>query len=276
MNDEDETFTILNTASFLLSLLTILYAKLFSVGVRLCHIYTHGKSIQAFIDMDTNRLICTHGHTHTCARTQTADWLWCGGLCQLHANPVFCNPLESCFYSFSTSLCLFLFSSLSFCFPRHQHHHHPPPPMKHSHTRTHTQARRLMWTRPPARLQKVVFISGLLAPECMDSCLSPLPPSLSLSLPVSLSHSSSSCSLPSPQRLSSCWSSLRCSGKSIVCVLECACVCFLSSRCGVHPFSVLLAHNISNTPADRFMDRHTHTQHLMRPHRSLIHVSSQV
>lgn len=143
--------------------------------------------------------------TKTRTHTQTADWHWCGGSCQLHANPVFCNPLESCSYSPSTSLSL-VFPSPSVS-----------PTTSHLHqSSTHTCTD---------------WCEHIHQPEHRRLCLFPACQPLNARIAVflyhsSLSLSSSAClSLPSftlfsPQRLSSCWSSLRCSGKSIVGVIK--------------------------------------------------------
>lgn len=199
---------------------TILYAKCYSVGVRWCRIYTHSERIQGFRDTGTSRLPCSHRHKDR--YSQTAEWHWCGGLCQLHANPVFCSPPESCSYSFSTSLCLFLsHPSLSLSpLLLSPHHHRCHPPVRHTHLHTHIHSD--VNTSTSQNTEGCVYFRHA-SPECMDSCLSPLPP-LCLSLLLS------SCSLPSPQRLSSCWSCLRCSGKSIVCVWVCSWGCVFSYK----------------------------------------------
>lgn len=63
--------------------LSILYAKCYFVGVRLCRVCTHSASIRAFIDTDANGLICAHIDTHRHTHTETAKWCCCGGLYQL-------------------------------------------------------------------------------------------------------------------------------------------------------------------------------------------------
>lgn len=56
--------------------LSILYAKCYFVGVRLCRVCTHSESIRAFIDTDAYGLICAHIDTHRHTHTQK-HWFVC-------------------------------------------------------------------------------------------------------------------------------------------------------------------------------------------------------
>lgn len=129
-------------------------------------------------------------HTHA----KRAQWCCCGGLHQL------------LFRLFSISLCP---PPLFFCIPLVYCTTDPHQLSPHTHTHTHIHISTSQST------EGCVYF-WYSSPDCMESGLSPLPLSSSPSF-LSLS----SCSLLSPQRPSSCWSSLRCSGKSIVCVCLC-------------------------------------------------------
>lgn len=113
----------------------------------------------------------THRHTqkHTHSHTRTAEWRWCGGLCQL----LF-------LLSFYLALPLPPLSPLLLRSPHlpHHHQHHPLSPMKHSHTYTHIHKHTDVNTSTSQNTEGCVYFRHA-SPECMDSCLSPLPLSVS-------------------------------------------------------------------------------------------------